>query len=64
MQHPKLRDQKRLLVREPYPLNEIPDEIKRHTLIKACARTNTTAIWTTPRNRRFASTTWQKMSFH
>ena len=27
MQHPKLRDQKRLLVREPYPLNEIPDEI-------------------------------------
>jgi hypothetical protein len=27
MDHPKLRDSKRLLTREPYPINEIPEEI-------------------------------------
>ena len=27
MEHPKLRDSKRLLTHEPYPLNEIPEEI-------------------------------------
>ena len=27
MKHPKLRDSKRLLTHEPYPLNEIPEEI-------------------------------------
>lgn len=27
MQHPKLRDQKRLRVKDAYPLNEIPDEV-------------------------------------
>ena len=27
MKHPKLRDSKRLLTREPYPLNEIPEEV-------------------------------------
>lgn len=29
MEHPKLRDSKRLLTREPYPINEIPDSIVR-----------------------------------
>lgn len=29
MEHPKLRDSKRLLTREPYPINEIPDNIVR-----------------------------------
>ena len=27
MDHPKLKDSKRLLTREPYPINEIPEEI-------------------------------------
>ncbi|MCR5697889.1 MAG: hypothetical protein K6G73_13045 [Marinilabiliaceae bacterium] len=27
MEHPKLRDSKRLLTREPYPINEIPEEV-------------------------------------
>ena len=27
MEHPKLRDSKRLLTHEPYPINEIPEEI-------------------------------------
>lgn len=27
MEHPKLRDSKRLLTHEPYPLNEIPEKI-------------------------------------
>ena len=27
MKHPKLRDSKRLLTREPYPINEIPESI-------------------------------------
>lgn len=27
MEHPKLKDSKRLLTREPYPINEIPEEI-------------------------------------
>ena len=27
MEHPRLRDSKRLLTREPYPLNEIPEEV-------------------------------------
>lgn len=27
MKHPKLRDSKRLLTHEPYPINEIPDDI-------------------------------------
>ena len=27
MKHPKLRDSKRLLTREPYPINEIPENI-------------------------------------
>lgn len=27
MKHPRLRDANRLLTREPYPLNEIPDEV-------------------------------------
>lgn len=30
MKHPKLRDSKRLLTLEPYPLNEIPDEVIKH----------------------------------
>ena len=29
MEHPKLRDSKRLLTREPYPINEIPDNVIR-----------------------------------
>ena len=29
MEHPKLRDSKRLLTREPYPINEIPEDIVR-----------------------------------
>ena len=29
MEHPKLRDSKRLLTREPYPINEIPENIIR-----------------------------------
>lgn len=29
MEHPKLRDSKRLLTHEPYPINEIPEEIIR-----------------------------------
>lgn len=29
MKHPRLRDSKRLLTHEPYPINEIPDEIVR-----------------------------------
>ena len=29
MEHPKLRDSKRLLTREPYPINEIPEEVIR-----------------------------------
>lgn len=29
MEHPKLRDSKRLMTREPYPLNEIPEEVIR-----------------------------------
>jgi len=27
MKHPRLRDSKRLLTREPYPINEIPEEV-------------------------------------
>lgn len=27
MKHPKLRDSKKLLTREPYPINEIPEEV-------------------------------------
>lgn len=27
MEHPKLRDSKRLLTHEPYPINEIPDDV-------------------------------------
>lgn len=29
MEHPKLRDSKRLITREPYPINEIPEEVIR-----------------------------------
>lgn len=29
MEHPKLRDSKKLLTREPYPINEIPDSVIR-----------------------------------
>ena len=29
MEHPKLRDSKRLLTREPYPINEIPENVIR-----------------------------------
>ena len=27
MKHPRLRDSKRLLTHEPFPINEIPEEI-------------------------------------
>lgn len=30
MEHPKLRDAKRLLTHEPYPLNEIPESVIKH----------------------------------
>ena len=29
MEHPKLRDSKRLLTHEPYPINEVPEEVVR-----------------------------------
>ena len=47
MEHPKLRDSKRLLTHEPYPLNEIPEKIiteigKRLVYLLCIGRTDLT----------------------